>query len=110
MDLNTARKKLDIPGYVHPEDNNSSNRNGIYKTFSEGEKKKNNMKKFKSIEVGDRYSTIRYETTEDDNCPVCEENFVETCNCAYSDKKCKNGHIWYLDREGRKKPGNPHKR
>ena len=110
MDLNTARKKLDIPGYVHPEVNSKSSRNGIYKTFSDGEKKKKDMKKFKNAEVGDRYSTYKIEVNEDDNCPVCEEKYIYSCPCAYSDKKCSKGHIWYLDREGRKKVGNPHKR
>ena len=34
-----------------------------------------------------------------DKCPDCKGNSIKTC---------ANGHIWYTDREGKPKKGNPH--
>ena len=49
-----------------------------------------------------------YGEYDQDLCPVCSSPPVETCNCGFSDKKCENDHIWYTDREGKVKNGNPH--
>lgn len=109
MDMTTARKKLNIPGYVHPKSNNS--RNSMYKTFSEGGKKKKDMTKFKTTELNDGYSMVNIEISESHICPIkdCGQTCVFICQCAYNDKRCSNGHIWYINREGEKKIGNPHK-
>jgi hypothetical protein len=106
MDKETVRKKLIISGYEHPTDTNTD-RNNKYKTFSEGEKKKKNMNKFKSMSVGKQYAT-REITVNTETCPKCKKEPVYTCPCAYSDKKCINDHIWHTDREGKSKLGNPH--
>ena len=106
---NSHRKKLDIPGYSHPTKQKVSNRNCLYKTFSEGERKKKDMTKFKTIEVGDSYSVNKI-SEEVDKCPKCNSPAISICNCAYSCRKCKNGHVWYIDRTGENRIGNPHKR
>jgi len=91
-----------IPGYVHPEKDVYS-RQGIYKTFTEGNRKK----KFGKTSVGKQYANNG--ELEDDTCPMCDNQAVITCHCGYSDKKCENGHIWYTDRDGIVKTGDPHK-
>ena len=71
-----------ITGYSHPTQTISS-RGRMYKTFSEGSKPKK-------------------------KCPICDELSNKICNCSYNDKTCPKGHIWYTDREGNIKVGNPH--
>ena len=99
-----------IPGYNHPE-NNSVTQKGtsIYKTFTEGKKVKKN-EKFGSTQIGVNYTKAGKNIDEKEEvCPVCDKPPVVICNCIYSDKKCKDGHIWYTDRGGKIKTGNPHK-
>jgi len=106
MDLNRARE-TPIPGYTHPESTNV-NRNSQYKTFTKGKKT------FGTTTTVTQYSTY---TNMDENkeendltCPTCKQPSLETCPCAYSDKKCHNGHIWYTSRDGNVRLGNPHKK
>ena len=109
MDIESARKNLKLAGYVHPESTNT-NRDSRYKTFSETDKKKkSHMDKFKSVAVGKQYASLATKIDEADTiCPVCKEKAIDYCDCVYSDKKCKEGHVWYIDREGETKVGNPH--
>jgi hypothetical protein len=95
-----------ISGYVHPENNSSRPKGGIYKTFTEGQKPKKN-EKFGSTQLGTKYSNIS--ESNDDKCPICSKPAINTCKCGYSDKICDNNHIWYIDRAGNIKLGNPHK-
>jgi hypothetical protein len=106
MDLERKRQQP-IPGYEHPESINV-NRDNLYKTFTEGKKKK----KFGTTVVGKQYSTLNKaaaEIKEINDCPKCDKICVSTCPCGYSDKTCENGHIWYTDRDGNVVVGNPHK-
>lgn len=43
-------------------------------------------------------------------CPMCEEPPVWECQCPAQDKKCKKGHIWYVDQEGVPQLKNPHEK
>ena len=108
MDIDNARKKLNISGYVHPETVNTGViGNNRYKTFTEGGKKVKSMDKFKSVDTGNPYAVHNSENI--DSCPICKESAVDVCYCAYSDKMCKNNHRWYTDRSGKDKIGDPHK-
>ena len=93
-----------IPGYEHPEIIKYS-RDGIYKTFTEGQKARK-KEKFGKTTVGKQYAT--YGDLDDDTCPECDMEPVSTCPCGYSDKRCGNGHFWYTDRDGKVIYGNPH--
>lgn len=100
------RRPDTIPGYEHPENNSTISRNtGIYKTFTEGKKPKKN-EKFGNTQGKTQYSIISTESIE--TCPECSQSAVYICNCAFSDKRCDKGHIWYTDRSGQIKIGNPH--
>jgi len=99
-------KTDNIPGYVHPDSSYSKNKcTGTYKTFTEGKKLKKN-ETFGNTQMGNQYSKITLQ--EDDVCPICSSPPVSICNCAYNDKKCVEGHIWYTNRSGKVNHGNPH--
>jgi len=108
MNLKRARE-TSIPGYVHP-DSANLNRSGQYKTFTEGKK----TKSFGITSAGKQYAKyvdIQENKQENDlNCPKCSLPSLEVCPCAYSDKKCQEGHIWYTSRDGKVRLGNPHKK
>ena len=96
-----------ITGYNHPTTLKYS-RNNRYKTFTEGQKPKK-KEKFNTTEVGNTYSSYKELDVETDiKCPTCNEKVVKRCECTYNDKTCKLGHIWYTDRDGKIKTGNPH--
>jgi hypothetical protein len=95
-----------IKGYSHPT-TMSYSKTSRYKTFTEGIKVKN-MNKCKSTESGKQYSTYGENTSTDQMCPTCNTAVIYTCPCAYNDKKCENGHIWYTSRDGKTCTGNPH--
>ena len=97
----------DIPGYEHPTKSKYSH-SGIYKTFTEGKKagKKGKEDKFGITTVEKQYAT--YGDINEDLCPQCDNYPIYTCPCGHSDKKCENDHIWYTDRDGNVKTGNPH--
>lgn len=109
MDLQRAREK-EIPGYEHPTSENV-NRDKLYKTFTEGKKKKKN-ETFGTTSIGNNiYSTL--EKIENSTeivliCPKCKGEAVKICPCGYNDKKCENEHVWFTDRTGKVKIGNPH--
>lgn len=98
------RRPDTIPGYTHPTELKYS-RNSMYKTFTEGKKAKKKEKFGKTV-AGKQYAT--YGEIDSETCPECNTPSVATCHCAYSDKKCSNGHIWYINRDGKIKSGNPH--
>ena len=99
------KRQQKIEGYEHPT-KITTNRSKVYKTFTEGKKAKKN-EKFGNVYVDNQYSTIT-SPEEEEVCPVCEAEVVYSCPCGYSDKKCSNNHIWYTDRDGVVKKGNPH--
>ena len=111
-----------IPGYIEPEKPKPSQVNtgakkqtmnsssyGIYKIFDDKAKGKK-KEVFKTTDLVDKYKNDNYEKDEEnETCPVCSENSIYTCYCVYNDKKCSNDHIWYIQRDGKIKVGNPHK-
>jgi hypothetical protein len=99
MDIENARRRLVLPGYKHPEEPTATTRTNIYKTFSE----KNTD--FGTTIKGKKYATISLET---EKCPKCNSEIIHKCQCSFSDKKCSKGHIFYIDRTGETKMGNPH--
>ena len=34
-------------------------------------------------------------------CPNCKKDALYQCDCVYKDKQCGNGHIWYVDKDGK---------
>ena len=108
--MTEPRRPSAIPGYKHPETQKCSSRSGIYKTFTEGKKAKK-KEKFGNTEVASQYASLeqlKVEEKEKVQCPVCKGEPVKTCPCAYSDKTCSEGHIWYTARNGKVRQGNPH--
>lgn len=101
-DIEKARKQLNISGYQHPTDINSSN-NTIYKTFDSeakdygGSVNKSTYATF--TEKTDRYGDEKqtYTPTDPNICPKCNTTALYACPCKYEDKSCKNGHVWYFD-------------
>jgi hypothetical protein len=102
--MSEPKRPENIPGYQHPT-SSSYSRQSMYKTFTEGEKQKK-AEKFGITSVGKQYAA--YGELEEELCPSCDNPPVKTCPCAYNDKSCKNGHIWYTNRDGNTKQGNPH--
>ena len=101
-----------IPGYVHPNgpSNYSRKGGGVYKTFTEGEEA-SDTETFSSTCVETHYAVQGGTEQEDgDTCPQCKGPSVSVCPCAYSDKTCGKGHVWYTDRSGSTRNGNPHKK
>lgn len=101
MDIENARRRLILPGYKHPEATNTT-RSTVYKTFSEKHNDFGNTVKDK------KYATMSHYIDASEKCPECNSNIVERCQCSFSDKKCVNGHIFYVNRQGEIKIGNPH--
>ena len=93
----------EVHGYVHPTKTGSSSKGKVYKTFTEGQKR---QEESGTITSGKQYAKIN--DFIEDRCPKCDQISIRTCQCGYSDKMCNNGHIWYTDREGIAKLGNPH--
>lgn len=108
--MSEPKRPNTIQGYEHPEELKYS-REGIYKTFTEGKKKRKD-EKFGTTTVGKQYATYGKEEEDKEDecnvCPTCNEKSVSTCPCVYSDKKCNRGHVWYIDRDGIIKFENPH--
>jgi hypothetical protein len=108
MDKETVEQKLKSFGYVHPE-NSTADKRSKYKTFTEnsGLGKAKSINDFNSTTLGKIYT--KFDNIQiSDNCPKCDEVIIKTCQCAFSDKSCKNGHIFYTERDGKIKFGNPH--
>lgn len=92
----------DISGYVHPTSNNHTKKS-VYKTFTAEEKQ--DKYAFGVTTAGKSYAR---QAVHEEECPVCQAAIINTCYCNNSDKTCSNGHIWYTDRDGNVKVGNPH--
>lgn len=104
-----------IAGYVHPT-KPSNSRDKRYKTFSEGIVSSSDKEEFSAVDAGKLYTkyndiTVETKSESDDvnKCPVCKEKYVTVCFCNYGERTCKNGHIWYYERDFSVKLGNPHK-
>lgn len=105
-DILYGRPTVNIEGYEPPSQLNYSNKRSIYKTFTPGLKAKKN-EKFGNTIAEPIYGHYNF---EEEKCPVCKEIPKQLCYCIYNDKSCSNGHIWYYDRDGKLRTGNPHKK
>lgn len=101
--MSNSCRPENINGYEHPSEHIYTSRNGVYKTFTEGQKYQED---FGNVIVGKQYAVSS--DLNKDKCPECKGNAIRTCQCGYSDKTCLNGHVWYTDRDGKPKKGNPH--
>ena len=103
----------EIKGYVHPPTTNNCNRDPRYKTFDDGGNKKiSKMKKVKGVSVGPSYAAYGHppEDLPEFLCPLCPNKSpaVSTCPCVNNDMRCVQGHVWYIDRSGKIRTGDPH--
>lgn len=99
------RKELTITGYVHPT-TTSSNKN-VYKTFnteSKGEYYVSAKTKFAYATFTSKNDSMK----QSQGCPYCGEDALYECDCELKDKQCSKGHVWYINREGHIKRGDPH--
>jgi hypothetical protein len=101
------KRPENIEGYIHP-DNTKYTNHSVYKTFTEGLKMKKNEKFGNNIGIKNYIKTKEDINNIDLICPMCSGMSIATCYCIYNDKKCSEGHIWYTDRKGIIKLGNPH--
>lgn len=86
---------------------NFKSNSGAYKIFNENAKGKKATEFGTSI-VENKYSLSASNSDEDNMCPSCGQYAIEVCPCVYCDKKCSEGHVWYVQRDGLVKLGNPH--
>lgn len=108
--MSQPKRQETIEGYIIPDNTNCINQDvkSVYKTFTEGQKIKKNEKFGNNIGIKN-YKKIDEDVNNTDLiCPVCSGESILTCYCLYNDKKCSEGHIWYTDRKGIIKVGNPH--
>ena len=107
--MTEPRRPSAIPGYTHPEKTRYS-RAGMYKTFTEGAKPRK-KEKFGTTTIATQYASskeLESDKAELTSCPICKAPPVNVCPCGYNDKTCKEGHVWFTDRDGKTKSGNPH--
>lgn len=109
-DIEQAKRKLDICGYVHPTNSNSS-KDKKYMTFDTENTEK------KSYESSTKYSDYATFTDKDSkksleklslSCPECGGTALYVCNCKYKDKQCGKGHVWYINSKKQIIKGDPH--
>lgn len=102
--IEEARRKLQISGYQHPETIKYSS-DKKYKVF--------NSEDYKTSTDKPKYATFSEKKDSENvvnknNCLVCEEEYLYVCDCEMKDKQCKNGHVWFEDKSGDIKEGDPH--
>lgn len=106
-DIERARRQLQISGYVHPENTNTS-KSKRYKIFDSQNKEK---KSYMSSLNFDHYATFSEKKSQQNLlmiCPVCGGQAMYECSCKYKDKQCSKGHIWYINLNGKIAKGDPH--
>jgi hypothetical protein len=118
MNPDEAMKKLDAQlakmGYVHPTEADSS-RQPQYMAYSvTDDQKTSGMGEYKSHKPYYPYATFNAEETVSDTqrtdiCPLCDLKALYSCSCSLSDMMCKQGHIWFVLKNGTVKIGDPHK-
>lgn len=103
MNQEDVDRKLAEMGYEHPSENNSTN--NPYKVYQE--KGDNPYTSFS----GGGYATFNSKSLTDnslDVCPVCDTKAMYMCDCEMDDRMCKNGHVWYCDKNGKIIQKDPH--
>ena len=101
----SIEQKADPKGYKHPEKITPPGEKNVYKIFNVYKKPKKN-EKFNSTRDLKQYTF--QPPLESELCPICKSQAIIVCPCAYSDKKCDKSHVWYTDRDGIIKNGDPH--
>ena len=113
--IENARKDLQISGYVHPTEI-VSNTTKKYKTFNTESKGKD----YVSSRPTSKYATFtnkehvdgrvdgREDGKIDKGCPDCGDDALYECDCELKDKQCSKGHVWYINKSGHIKRGDPH--
>ena len=114
MNPDEAMKKIDSQlskmGYVHPTEVHSS-RQPQYMGYSQ--EKTGEMGDYLSSKPYDPYATFNADETVNDTqrndiCPTCDQKAMYSCNCSLADMMCKQGHIWFVLKNGTVKIGDPH--
>jgi len=103
--IENARKELQISGYVHPTTTKSVNKNA-YKTFNTESKDD-----YRSSSSKPSYATFTDKDTtvkQLNDCPYCGGVAMYICDCVLKDKQCSKGHVWYINKSGHIKKGDPH--
>jgi hypothetical protein len=101
-EVENQRKNLQISGYQHPTKLQSKT-NKLYKTFN----KESKEKAYGKSKYSEIYATFSSEKSMR-QCPYCQEDALYECSCPLKDKQCSNGHVWYIDKNGVIKKGDPH--
>ena len=117
MNTDDAMKKVDSQlskmGYEHPTESNSS-RHNQYMNYSVSEDQKTSgMGEYTAPTFYDPYASFNADektndTQKTDICPVCDQKAMYSCNCLDADMMCKQGHIWFVLKNGTVKVGDPH--
>lgn len=117
MNPDDAKKKIDAQlakmGYVHPTEGNSS-RQPQYMGYSVSDDQKAlGMGEYLAPKPYDPYAVFNAEnsganTDHTDICPLCDEKAMYSCSCPFLDMMCKQGHIWFVQKNGTVKIGDPH--
>jgi hypothetical protein len=109
MNSDSCRKDLDSKlaskGYVHPTTNNTSS--SPYMAYSDENKGDYFSQNFDPYATFNSNQLIK-EVQKTDFCPVCNFKAMYSCNCPLSDMMCKNGHIWFVQKNGSTHIGDPH--
>ena len=109
-EFDKSRQDIKINGYVHPVENihkKPSNNNNPYKTFNP-EKKGTDYLSSKNKSVYATFSDKEVLKETSNVCPQCRGEALYICNCELRDKQCEKGHVWYTEKSGHIKTGDPH--
>jgi hypothetical protein len=104
--IEKSRADLKISGYVHPTSSASSSTKNSYKSFNTDSKKNDYI----SSRPKSAYAkfTDKDSINQANGCPECGKDALYACECEFHDKQCSNGHVWYINRKGKIKLGDPH--
>lgn len=105
--IEKARRNLKISGYQHPTEVVSVVNKKSYKTFN-SEKKEDDYVKPKPRSGYATFSDKPESNKQYKGCPQCGRDVLYECDCPLKDKQCEKGHVWYVNRDGHIKSGDPH--
>lgn len=110
MNNDSCRKELDnlsAKGYIHPTKTNIPI-NNPYMAYSQDTKGEYFSQTFDPYATFNSSQQSTKEVQKNDICPVCNGKAMFSCSCSLSDMMCKNGHIWFVLKNGFVKIGDPH--
>lgn len=120
-----AEANLAEKGYVHPTNNNYSNTPqymgyntdyftqtyDTYATVNTEESDNTNLDQVQSNNVQSNNVQSNGQQPHKSTliiCPVCDVKASYKCGCCLGDLMCKNGHVWYMYKNGQIALGDPH--